>query len=471
MAKEIELIKNLKSTECWLPVVLIFFLYITAIAFRPLLPIDETRYMTVAWEMHLRGDWLGPLTVNFQPYHHKPPLLFWLINSAWSVFGISRWAGTIPVLLSSIACIFLTKKLAKVLFPGKGAISKNVPLLLIGSIPFLIYSLLVMFDITLTAFVLLSLIALISYAKSSHIKYLFWMALAMGLGVLTKGPVAWLYVIFPILTGPLWVPERIKPFKWYGGCVAALALSIIPVLIWLIPMLSQSSEQFATTLLWDQTAGRITGNFNGAHARPLWFYLPLVPVLFLPWLCLPSFWQGVKAMKPSYKNEWGIRFLLLWILPVFIAFSLISGKQPHYLVPLLPGVIILIASWIKSPSKKLAYTASIIVAILFIGQGIASQTFFKKYDLKPMTDYLQQHIEHDWAYVNNYHGELTFLGRLKKTVDDEQMNTVGDWLKVHPNGLAIIRYGDQNQINSYEMLFDMPYRGKRMGVFAAKIAK
>jgi hypothetical protein len=245
-------------------------------------------------------------------------------------------------------------------------------------------------------------------------------------------------------------------------------LSTVPVLLWLVPMLSQSSEQFATTLLWDQTAGRITGNLGNSHARPIWFYLPLLPVLFLPWLCFPSFWRSLRNIRQDYAAHWPVRFVLLWVVPVFIAFSLISGKQPHYLVPLLPGVLLMIAFWLKAPHKKIVTVTLSVICLLIIGQGIASQTFFPKYDLKPMTDYLQAHKEHDWAYIRKYHGELTFLGRLEKTVDQEQYNTIDKWFAKHPNGLAIIRYSEQDEISKYEMLFDMSYRGKRMGVFKYK---
>ena len=41
---------------------------------RPLTPIDETRYISVAWEMWLRGDPLVPFK-NGAPYSHKPPLI------------------------------------------------------------------------------------------------------------------------------------------------------------------------------------------------------------------------------------------------------------------------------------------------------------------------------------------------------------------------------------------------------------
>ena len=50
-----------------------------AISTRPPLPVDETRYLAVAWEMWQGGNYLVP-HLNFEPYSHKPPLLFWLIN-------------------------------------------------------------------------------------------------------------------------------------------------------------------------------------------------------------------------------------------------------------------------------------------------------------------------------------------------------------------------------------------------------
>ena len=60
-----------------------------ALLYRQALPIDETRYLSVAWEMWMRGDFLVP-HINGDPYAHKPPLLFWIINSSWFVFGVGE---------------------------------------------------------------------------------------------------------------------------------------------------------------------------------------------------------------------------------------------------------------------------------------------------------------------------------------------------------------------------------------------
>ena len=64
-------------------------LVVVALTLRPLLPIDETRYLSVAWEMWLRHDWLVP-HLNGSPYPDKPPFLFWGILLGWRVFGRQR---------------------------------------------------------------------------------------------------------------------------------------------------------------------------------------------------------------------------------------------------------------------------------------------------------------------------------------------------------------------------------------------
>jgi 4-amino-4-deoxy-L-arabinose transferase-like glycosyltransferase len=74
----------LQWTCLWLLLVMV------PLASRTFLQIDETRYVTVAWEMWLSGEWLVPI-LNGEVYHHKPPLLFWLIMIGWTIFGVNEW--------------------------------------------------------------------------------------------------------------------------------------------------------------------------------------------------------------------------------------------------------------------------------------------------------------------------------------------------------------------------------------------
>lgn len=442
-----------------------FLLYATAIVFRPLLPVDETRYLGIAWEMNLRHDWLAPLTMNFEPYFQKPPLLFWLINASWLVFGVSRWAATIPVVLSSIACLYLTAALAGKLVPE---LRRRVPLVMIGSVPFLIYCTLILFDLTLTVFVLATLLCMVSHAKERRWFYPVLMGLFLGLGALTKGPVVYLDVIFPMLAGPLWIDGDRNWKNWYGGCLIAILLSAIPILIWLVPVLGASSESFAVSLLWDQTAGRMTGSGDNAHARPFYFYLPLLPVLFLPWAFLPGFWKGLRPFRNAIRNHGGLLFLILWTVPTFITFSLISGKQPHYLVPILPGVIILTAFVLREvPTRDMWQTAAITVALAVVAQIAGSTYLSRRYDLQPIAGYVGAHPGIGLAYIGDYQGEITFLGRLTGSIDSLRMDELKGWFSTHPGGLAIIRFRDRGS-NPFDLklLVSTPYHGNVLGVFS-----
>src|SRR6185295_6257255 len=84
---------------CWLTVV------IATLTLRPPFPVDETRCLAVAWRMHWSGDWLVP-HLGEHPYSDKPPLLLWLINLGWSVFGVSEtWARLVPMLFAPLAML------------------------------------------------------------------------------------------------------------------------------------------------------------------------------------------------------------------------------------------------------------------------------------------------------------------------------------------------------------------------------
>jgi hypothetical protein len=65
--------------------------------------------------------------------------------------------------------------------------------------------------------------------------------------------------------------------------------------------------------------------------------------MLLPWLIWPRAWRMLAGMRPLWRTDEGVRFCAVWIVVPFVVFSLISGKQPHYLLPLIPGAMLLIA--------------------------------------------------------------------------------------------------------------------------------
>lgn len=312
-----------------------------AIYARPVFPVDETRYLTVAWEMFSHHQWILP-TLNFEPYHHKPPLLFWLIMGMWHLFGATQAvAMTVPYFLS-FAVIALTGLLTRGLTGDdrKAALSMMI---LMGTLAFAIYANLIMFDILLTACVLIAMNGMVRFAATGALKFWVLIALGIGLGLLAKGPVVLLHVMVPGLLFAWWRPEgSIDRARFYTGLGLAMVAGAVMVLSWAIPAATLGGPEFSDKIFWGQTAGRVVNSFD--HQRPFYWYVPIAPLFLAPWIFSPALWRAMRdaIRAPQERIFW--RFMISWVAPVFIAFSLISGKQIHYLLPLLPAGVIAVSS-------------------------------------------------------------------------------------------------------------------------------
>ncbi|HLW66235.1 MAG TPA: glycosyltransferase, partial [Gemmataceae bacterium] len=58
----------------------------------PLLEPEEGRYAEIPRQMLVENHWLVP-TLHGQPYLDKPPLLYWLVMTSYSLFGVHDWSA------------------------------------------------------------------------------------------------------------------------------------------------------------------------------------------------------------------------------------------------------------------------------------------------------------------------------------------------------------------------------------------
>lgn len=319
----------------------------TGLYFRPLLPVDETRYLSVAWEMFAGGDWLVP-HLNGEPYSHKPPLLFWLINLGWSLFGVSELWGRLVGPLAGIGCLLLLARLAKLLWPDREGdeITWLAPLIVASSVWWMLASTLTYFDTLLALWVLLGVIGLMHAAAQTSARRTVWgfllFGLGLGLGALTKGPVVLVHLLPVALAAPLWIERPVAWGRWYGGVLASVALGAAMTLAWAIPAGQAGGEAYAQELFWEQTAGRMAGTFP--HRQQFWWYLPMALLALLPWSLWPPFWRGAfvvarKAWQGADRSlEPALKLCLIWALAGFLILSVFSGKQMNYLLPLFAPV-------------------------------------------------------------------------------------------------------------------------------------
>ncbi|HEX6956712.1 MAG TPA: glycosyltransferase family 39 protein [Ferrovibrio sp.] len=339
---------------------------------RPLLPIDETRYVTVAWEMHVADHWLVPI-LNGEAYSHKPPMLFWLIRLGWMLFGVSETWARLVAPLFGLGALGLTAWLGRMLWPGEaGRQAGNVaPLLLIAGAWWMLFSTMTFFDLMVAFCALLGWIGLVQGLHYGRLwRGAVLTGIAIGLGVLTKGPVILVYILPPALFAPLWAKPDPRPrwLLWYAGVFLSIAIGAAIGLAWALPAAKAGGPAYEQAILWGQTAGRVEHSF--AHRRPFWWYLPLLPLLLFPWsLWLPS-WRSLRLWnKPA---EPGLRFGLIVAAVGLIVFSAISGKQPHYLLPLAPALMLVVArsltaEWAVPPRRRDAILVAIVILALAAG--------------------------------------------------------------------------------------------------------
>ena len=315
---------------------------IASIWLRPLWPVDETRYASVAWEMWLRGDFLVPY-INGEPYSHKPPLLFWLIQLGWGLFGVNDWWPRLVAPLCALAAMPLTLRLGRLLWPQASAATKAAHALsvwvLFGTLLFAGFVTLTMFDLLLLLCVMAGMIGVLTLAGGERRAGLLWLGAGIGLGVLAKGPVVLLHVLPAALAAPWWAPRlKGKLARWYLDLLLGVLLGAAVALVWALPAAYFGGEEYRRAIFWGQTAGRVSESF--AHRAPWWYYLPLLPLILFPWFVWPRFWRGLYEIR-SEQKQGGARFLASWLILTLIGFSLVSGKQAKYLVPFLPAFALL----------------------------------------------------------------------------------------------------------------------------------
>jgi len=314
------------------PALLVLAFGLAVVFLRPPLPIDETRYLEVFRES-LRGSPLL-LRLSGEPYAEKPPLLFWLARAL-------TWLSVLPDF--ALRCLPPLALAGTVLFTER--LGRRIGLTLAGWLQAALLIATVSgqflhFD-PLVALAVWG--AMDAWVRRSDAGFLAWSAAAL----LAKGPVAYLFLI-PFL----W---SLAPLRaWRAGDSArsalALGLALIPLAAWALAAAAQGGEEFAQALLWDRWVGRVADTAH--HPRAWYFYVPVVLVGSLPATFL--LFQRKDRVDEGAAREWSTRLGRMLLL-VFLLFTLIRGKQAHYLEPAVPGLALLLAWRIESRPHELAW--------------------------------------------------------------------------------------------------------------------
>lgn len=337
----------------------------TMLLLRPAMPLDETRYLAVAWEMWWRGSIAVPY-LNGDYYAGKPPLFFWLIQLGWWVAGLNDWWPRLVVALFGLGDLVLTRAIARRLW-GEHPAARMAPLILLGSFYWTVFCTSIMFDMLLGFFALASVYAVIRAWQDGRARYFALAGLALGFGILTKGPVVFLPALFTVLFAPWWGRGvgswRSGWVRWYGGALGAAGIAALIAVAWLVPLTLGSDVDYLKNITLRQTGGYVVDSF--AHRRPIWWYLAMVPLLLYPWSFWPRAWSALAAVRKT--PDPGVRLCVVWAVAVLIVFSLISGKQAHYPLLMFPAVALLLGRLLpdvdRAGDRSLLVPAAAVIAV------------------------------------------------------------------------------------------------------------
>ena len=365
--------------------------------------VDEAIFAQAAKEMHQRSDAVVPY-FNGQVFPDKPALMYWAMISAYELFGPTEFAARFWSAVFGIGSVLLTYRLGRMLFSPGVALWSGV--ILATSLSFDVIARAATPDSFLVFFSTLAVLASVAgTAKAqprsgepnernapwagqtrfepSWTTYALVYA-AMGLGVLTKGPIG---VVLPTATIGLfllivraaalpadtrqgWRGKLTTTWRWFSRMfspahilrtiwsmrpLTALAMVLLVAGPWYAWVGVATDGQWLVQFFGVHNFGRFLGSMDN-HRGPIYYYLIAIAVGLFPWSVLagPSLAHMKRLLTENHPWRPGYLLLCAWIAVWVGFFSLAGTKLPSYVVPAYPALALLtgcfVASWVREPA-------------------------------------------------------------------------------------------------------------------------
>ena len=419
------------------PVFVLLFAWFASTAWlRPLAVPDEGRYVSVAWEMLAAKHWLVP-TLDGLPFFHKPPLFYWLADAGMALFGVNAFAARLPPLLAATVLAWLMFLFTR--RHGNEGQARTTVLVLATMPYFCIGSQYANMDMLVASCigccVLLAGDAAIRIAQGRDARLVLYAAYAAaGLGVLAKGLIG---CVLPggIVVAWLLATRHLKLLPRLVS-VPGLGLFAAIVLPWLVAA-ELHDPGFLRFFFVQQQFERFAGSgFN--NPQPVWFYVPLLAVLTLPWSALvlrvARRWREAPGSAPS------VRILMAcWLGVVLVFFSIPHSKLIGYMLPAVAPLAWLVgdaivssapASFTRRNLRAIAGAAATVVVAAVVSFAIRAPG-----SSRPLAQALVEHraAGEPVIFVDTYPHDFVFYARLRpptpivKDWADPRLATTDAW--------------------------------------------
>ena len=316
----------------------------------------EIYFLDAARAMVETSDWLVP-HYQGEPFYDKPPLTYWLLAASFQLFGPSLFAGRLVAAILALATLaatfFFTKKLMAPFEDGHSRVETlraafMATAILASSYAFVSFARLTMSDMLLTLLTLLAGGGYLRWESGGRPRWLLACGVWLGLGFLTKGPVAWIY--FGALLVAFVLVERRRPLIFNPAGLLGTIAAVTVGLGWFVRVYEREGLEPLRWFFLRENLQRFTAQTYDTD-QPFWYYALIYGVEGLPWsiLLLPAAIFAFRANSPRV-----FRVVLIWALLMLVPLSLSKGKIDYYLLPLLPPLSILTGAYLSigSPSSR-----------------------------------------------------------------------------------------------------------------------
>jgi 4-amino-4-deoxy-L-arabinose transferase-like glycosyltransferase len=315
---------------------------------------DESRYAQASRQMMETGDFVD---IRFQddPRYVKPAGIYWMQVITTTPFGgpdAPIGAYRLPSFLASLAAIGLTALMGARLFsPTVGFVAA-----IVVAVSFMtqIEARTAKTDAALLAAAMMAqygLIMILTQVKEVRPK--FWglpalMWIGTGLALLMKGPIVAMFTAFTLF-GYVALKRDVS-LIWKTRPLIGLAVAGAIFLPWLVAINIQTNWDFFREAVGHAMFEKV-GTADDSHGGPFGYHTLLIPVTLWPGAALVGL-AGLVAWNQR-KNEL-VQLLLLWILPGWLVFEIVQTKLPHYVLPAVPAIALLMGLGVERAPELLS---------------------------------------------------------------------------------------------------------------------
>ena len=335
----------------------------------PLADTTEARYGEIARVMADGGDWITPRLEPDVPFWGKPPLSIWLTAAAFSAFGVSEFWARLPTFLLILACAWMLVHLGSNVRDKATGLAAAAIFLTTG-LGFVAAGT-VMTD---PALVFTTTLAMVSFWRAvigldRRWGYVFFVAL--GLGLLAKGPVAWVLSLAPIGVWAFWHGrwrQLMQILPWRSGLALMLAIAVP----WYVAAELRTPGFLDYFLIGEHWLRFVDSGWDGdlygsAHAQPrgmiwlFWFGSAM------PWSIVAIFFavRWLRHRTVQTISEWNL-YLILWATVPMLFFSFAGNILPAYVLPGLPALGLLLAQPLAAQKSRMLHVGWVIPALFLV---------------------------------------------------------------------------------------------------------